>query len=48
VPEAHESALRGEWVVGKTVRTDAHNRYYFAGRIEEETIAGWGLPCASN
>lgn len=31
-------------MVGKTVATDAHSRYFFTGRIEEEAIAGWGFP----
>ena len=29
--------------VGKTVRVDAQNRYFFAGRIEAETVEGWGF-----
>jgi ecotin len=39
-----ESAFKVELVVGKTVRTDAHNRYFFGGEIVEETIEGWGFP----
>ena len=39
-PEADESAVKVELVVGRTVPTGAHNRYFFTGRIEEETIAG--------
>jgi ecotin len=38
-----ESLLKIELIVGKTVQLDAHNRYFFAGRIEEETIQGWGF-----
>lgn len=41
--QADESALKVELIVGKTVEVDAHNRYFFAGRIEEETIEGWGF-----
>ena len=26
------------------VAVDKENRYYFGGRIEEETITGWGFP----
>ena len=37
-----ESQLKIELLVGKTVRTDARNRYFFGGRIEKETIKGWG------
>ena len=39
-----ESDFKVELVVGKTVETDPHNRYFFAGGIEEETIKGWGFP----
>jgi ecotin len=42
--QADESGLKVELIVGKTVETDAGNRYFFAGRIEEETIQGWGFP----
>lgn len=40
--QADESALKVELIVGRTVETDADNRYFFGGRIEEETIPGWG------
>jgi len=43
-PQEDESAFKVELVVGKTVQTDPHNRYFFGGRIEEETIEGWGFP----
>jgi ecotin len=43
-PQADESGFKVELVIGKTVETDAANRYFFAGRIEEETIQGWGFP----
>jgi ecotin len=39
-----ESAFKVELVVGKTVQTDPHNRYFFGGEIVEETIEGWGFP----
>ena len=42
--QADESGLKVELIVGKTVETDAGNRYFFAGRIEEETIKGRGFP----
>jgi len=42
-PAADETALRVELVVGRTVLTDAANRYFFGGRIEAETIEGWGF-----
>jgi ecotin len=37
-----ESAFRVELIIGRTVRTDTVNRYFFGGRIEAQTIAGWG------
>jgi ecotin len=40
--QADESGFKVELIVGRTVETDAGNRYFFAGRIEEETIQGWG------
>ena len=40
--EAHEENLKLELQVGQTVETDAANRYFLAGRIEEESIKGWG------
>lgn len=39
-----ESLFRLELIVGKTVLTDANNIYFFGGKIEEETIEGWGFP----
>ena len=37
-----ESAFKLELIVGKTVRIDQENRYFFAGSIKRETIKGWG------
>lgn len=42
--EENESDFKVELIAGKTVRVDAANRYFFGGRIEEETIQGWGFP----
>jgi ecotin len=39
-----ESAYKVELVVGKMVQVDDGNRYFFTGKIEEETIKGWGFP----
>jgi ecotin len=41
--QADESAFKVELIVGKTVQLEAGNRYFFAGRIEAETIQGWGF-----
>ena len=39
-----EYAFKVELIVGKTVLVDAVNHYFFGGKIEEETIQGWGFP----
>jgi ecotin len=41
--QAEESAYQVELIAGKTVQVDAVNRYFFAGRIEKETVKGWGF-----
>jgi ecotin len=38
-----EAVARVELVVGKTMRLDQSNRYFLGGRIETETIPGWGF-----
>ena len=37
-----ESAYKVELIVGKTVRIDEVNRYFFGGKIEALSIQGWG------
>jgi ecotin len=37
-----ESTARVELIVGKTVQVDEANTYFFGGKIERETIKGWG------
>ena len=41
--QADESAFKVELMVGKIVQTEERNRYFFGGKIEEETIKGWGF-----
>ena len=41
--QTDESDFKVELIVGKTVQLDARNRYFFNGRIEAETISGWGF-----
>jgi len=39
-----ESTSKVELIVGKTVLLDEKNQYFFGGKIQEETIKGWGFP----
>ena len=41
--QADESAFKVELIIGKTVKTDAKNSYFFGGTVETETIPGWGF-----
>jgi len=38
-----ETTFKVELIIGKTVRTDANNRYFFGGTLETENIPGWGF-----
>lgn len=38
-----ESLLRVEIIVGKMVKLDEQNRYFFGGKIEDEVVMGWGF-----
>ena len=38
-----EDKLRVELQIGKTVKLDAENRYFFGGRLQEVNIEGWGF-----
>jgi ecotin len=42
--QADESAFKMELIVGRMVQVDELNRYFFGGKIEMETIKGWGFP----
>lgn len=43
VPDlARETDCKIELIVGKTIQIDAENNYFFGGRIEAESIVGWG------
>jgi ecotin len=41
--QADESTYKVELIVGKMVQVDEQNSYFFGGKIEEETIQGWGF-----
>jgi ecotin len=38
-----EDAFKVELIVGKTVETDKHNRFFFGGTVEAVNIEGWGF-----
>lgn len=39
-----ETLVKVELIVGKTELLDEPNRYFYGGKIEEQTIEGWGFP----
>jgi ecotin len=38
-----ETAFKVEIIIGKNVKTDAINHYFFSGTLETENIPGWGF-----
>jgi ecotin len=38
-----EDSLRVELKIGKTVKIDAENRYFFGGNLQAVNIEGWGF-----
>ena len=47
-PQTDEYSLKVELMIGKTVQVDAHNRYFFAGTIEEQTVHFRAVPVVPN
>jgi ecotin len=42
-PAEQEDSLRVELQIGKTLQTDAVNRYFFGGSLQAVNIEGWGF-----
>jgi ecotin len=42
-PQPEEDSMRVELQIGKTVKLDASNRYFFGGNLQAVNIEGWGF-----
>ena len=42
LPQKDEAIFKVELIIGKIVRTDSNNSYFFGGTLETESIPGWG------
>jgi len=40
--QADEDLLKIQLLVGKSVKLDPQNQYFYGGRLETETVTGWG------
>jgi len=41
-PQKNEELLKVQLLVGKTVKLDSRNSYFFGGKLQIETVPGWG------
>jgi len=42
-PQDNEALMKVELIVGKTVKLDTVNNYFFGGSIDQQTLDGWGF-----
>jgi ecotin len=42
-PHQDEDSMKVEFQIGKTVKIDAENRYFFGGNLQAVNIEGWGF-----